>query len=322
MPRRSSTGRPLPSLAALGTLEAAIRTKSFLAAASELHVTPTAVSHQIKALEEALGVALFVRRNRRAEPTNAALNALSNLQAGFALLDKAVEQVTDKPVEETITICAEPALAAKWLVPKLRRLRSRDSRIRIRLQSSMGTIDTARFRGITPASFTNAGIDLSIRLGLGDYRGLVVERLLSLDVGPVLSPAGLLGQPPSDPRDLQAFILLHDRTRYRGARAWDWKQWFSSQGVEMETSPVVSLGSMALCVEAAIAGQGVALVPEALVQSELQFGRLIAPFEHVLPLDLAYYMVWPEEPRRPVLRDLRDWLHEEARQKRRGGPRR
>lgn len=308
MPRR-----PLPSLAALAALEAAIRTRSFVAAASQLNVTPTAISHQIKSLEDTLGVRLFARRNRRVEPTGAALAALADLQTGFAFLDRAVDHVREKAVEENITICAEPAFAARWLVPRLLRFRRRNARTRIRLQTSMGTIDTARFRGISPASFTNAGVDLSIRLGLGSYHGLFVERLLELTVSPVLSPSILFGQrPPCDPRALLALPLLHDGTRYRAKQTWDWKEWFGRQGVELNGAASMSFGSLSLALDAAAAGQGVALGPEPLVQEDVRQGKLVAPFDYSLPLDFGYFLVWPKEPQSAALRELRDWLFEEA----------
>lgn len=305
--------RPLPSLAALAALEAAIRTRSFVAAASQLHVTPTAISHQIRSLEDTLGVRLFVRRNRRVEPTGAALAALADLQTGFAFLDRAVDQLREKAVEEHITICAEPAFAARWLVPRLLRFQRRHAWTRIRLQTSMGTIDTARFKGISPASFTHAGVDLSIRLGLGAYHGLFVERLLDLTVSPVLSPSLLTGRRlPSDPRALLGLPLLHDGTRYRATQTWDWKEWFGRQGVEIDGAPSLSFGSLALALDAAAAGQGVALGPEPLVQADVRQGKLVAPFDYRLPLDFGYYLVWPKEPQSAGLSELRTWLLEEA----------
>ena len=163
----------LPSLTALSYFEAAARAQSFAVAAKELHVTPAAISHQIKALEEQLGVQLFVRHHRKVSLTPAAKAALPTLQGGFMALTQAVEQIrAHGDARWIITVCAEPVFATKWLVPRLHRFYACCPDAEVRLQASLSSVDTVRGGPATAASFRRANIDVAVRLGYGEYEDL------------------------------------------------------------------------------------------------------------------------------------------------------
>lgn len=173
--------RRLPPLIALSYLEAAERTQSFAAAAKELHVTPAAISHQIKALEEHLGVELFVRHHRKVRLTPAAKEALPVLQDGFAALAQAVEQIrAHGEARWIVTVCAEPLFATKWLVPRLHRFYAHCPEAEVRLQASLSSVDSVRGGPVGPAAFRSAGIDLAVRFGYGEYAELDAQHLMAI----------------------------------------------------------------------------------------------------------------------------------------------
>ncbi|MBS0251180.1 MAG: LysR family transcriptional regulator [Proteobacteria bacterium] len=300
----------LPSLSALAALEAAIRTRSFVGAAHELNVTATAVSHQIIALEELWGNKLFIRRNRRVEPTEVAKTALAQLQEGLSMLTLAVDHIKKSTSDETVTICADHLFATKWLVARIGKFNRKFPHIRVNIQSSSRTVDTAHFRGLSVATLRRARVDLTVRLGTGHYAGMQVDRLFPVSLTPVCDPELLIAGPPlSKPSDLFAYPLIHDRTRYAADPPINWDLWFSSNGVRPELlTPGLSCGSHALAIEAAISGQGIALGAEPIVRDDIRRGRLIAPIAATLKTSFGYYLICsPDELRTPVLL-LRDWI--------------
>lgn len=291
--------RRLPPLTALRAFEAAARHLSFTRAAAELHVTQTAISHQIKTLEAHLGLRLFRRLPRALLLTEEGQTYLPAVRAAFDQIAAATERLTTSGSGGTLTVSVLPSFAAKWLVPRLGRFRADHPEIDLRISATWHLVDFAR-----------EDVDLAIRLGRGVYPGLHVDRLLGEETFPVCSPALIGGSRPlKAPADLGKHTLLHDdATR-------TWRLWLEVAGVsdvDPERGPIFNDSSMLL--QAAIDGQGVALGRSALVAADLAAGRLVKPFDVVLPFDLAYYLVCPEASAdRPKIVAFRDWLLAEAR---------
>ncbi len=210
--------RSLPPLNALKAFEAAARHLSFTKSAAELNVTPAAVSHQVKALEELLGVPLFRRLTRALVLTDAGRAALPTLGQGFDLLADGVEQMRDHAESGVLTISVSPSFGAMWLVPRLERFRVRHPEIEIRMDGTDRLIDVAR-----------DGADVALRYGPGDYRGVRVDRLFGQVNTPVCSPALLIGaQPLRQPCDLCHHTLLH--IDWKDAEA-SWRMWLMAAGL-------------------------------------------------------------------------------------------
>ncbi len=302
----------LPPLIALSYFEVAARTKSFAAAAKELNVTPAAISHQIKALEEYLGVDLFVRHHRRVSLTPAARGALPELHEGFQTLGRAVDKIRSYGEERLIvTVCAEPLFATKWIVPRLHRFYARCPDAEVRLQASLHTVDRARESALGVSDLKRAGIDVSVRLGYGNYPDLAPRQLLSLDLVPLCAPE--LASSVEGIETLRGLPLLCDSTLTRVNEPYGWKEWFRQQGLDIGTLRELRFGNGLLALEAAIAGQGALLGSRELHQAELSAGKLVVLADHPLNCDQAYYVVSAGEGlERPIARQFREWLLEEA----------
>src|SRR6201987_4771692 len=175
----------LPPLSSLRAFEAAARHMSFSKAADELHVTPAAISHQIHALEEDLGVRLFHRGNRAIELTASARVLLPGLSDAFAGIQTAVRRLRQHNDTGTLTITASPSIAAKWLVLRLHRFQAQWPEIDVRISTSDDLVD-----------LTRGDFDLAIRYGAGRYPGLAVELLMQNEVFPACSPQLLETGPP------------------------------------------------------------------------------------------------------------------------------
>lgn len=305
----------LPPLIALAYFEAAARKQSFAAAAKELHVTPAAISHQVRALEEQLGVELFVRHHRNVSLTAAAKAALPALQDGFAALAQGVEQIrAQSETRWVITICAEPLFATKWLVPRLHRFYARCPEAEVRLQASLSSVDSTRSGPTGPTSFRRAGIDLAVRFGYGEYSELDSRRLLKVSLLPVWSPELERAWPSASPEVLLQQRFLSDSTAYRSSERFGWPQWFQYAGISAPRAlREQRFGNGLLALEAAVTGQGLLLAFPSLVQAELQSGKLIIAAHVEMPCPLAYFVVCqPSALERPIVQEFRDWLFTEA----------
>jgi LysR family glycine cleavage system transcriptional activator len=297
--------RNLPPLNSLRAFEAAARHLSFTKAAEELHVTPAAVSHQIKGLEEQLGVPLFRRLTRALRLTEAGQAALPVLRDGFDKLADGVDLLRAHEESGVVTVSLEPSFAAKWLVPRLDRLRAAHPELEVRLDA------TDRL-----ADFQRDNVDLAIRYGNGDYPGLEVEQLLSEEIFPVCSPKLRDGPAPlAQPADLRHHTLIHLDWEREDVGAPTWRMWLLAAGIhdiDFTRGPVFSMKSLAL--QAAIEGQGVALASSVLVRDDLAAGRLVVPFDLSVcdPLDFAYYIVVPKRTASlPKVAAFRGWLRDE-----------
>ncbi len=299
MASSQGAGRRLPPLKALRAFEAAARHLSFTRAAEELHVTQAAISHQIKALEEHLGVKLFRRLNRSLVLTEPAQHYLPSVRRAFDVLLEATDRLLASRERATLTVSVLPSFAARWLVPRLGRLLREHDDIDIRVAPSDALVD-----------FERDGVDVGIRYGLGRYPGLRADRLLTENIFPVCSPSLLRGpQPLREPTDLRRHVLLHTDDA-------DWRTWLLAAAVEdvdPTRGPFFTDSSMLL--QAAAAGHGVALARGVLAQDELAAGRLVRPFTLSLPTEYAYYVVSPaSRADEPAIVTFREWLLEEARE--------
>ena len=294
----------LPPLSALRAFEAAARLKSFSKAADELNVTPAAISHQIHALEDDLGVSLFHRLNRSVELTASARLLLPGLSEAFAGIQAAVRRLRAHNDTGTLTVTASPSIAAKWLVLRLHRFQEQYPDIDVRISTSDAVVDLSK-----------GDFDLAIRYGSGRYAGLDVELLLKNEVFPACSPRLLDDGPPlRAPSDLLQHALIHDQAVDRDPLAPTWAMWLKAAGVygaPAHPGLTFSLGSMA--VDAAIAGHGVALAYSTIAAADIAAGRLVRLFSLALPDLFAYYIVTaPGALERPKIRAFRAWLREEA----------
>ena len=309
---------PLPPLSSLRAFEAAARHMSFRKAAEELSVTPAAISHQLKTLEDYLGVRLFRRANRRVELTPAARAAVPFFQEGFKSIVEGVERLRQEEHANTLTVSAASSFAGKWLMPRLHRFVSRYPQIDVRLLARMRSAHVTRAlpvrRDINDTTLDDA--DVAIRFGDGDFPGMRVERLLELSVTPMVS-AQLLnaGHPLERIEDLRHYILLHDDTGYFRSGRLNWDCWLHAAGVSgIDTSHGVHFSHANLAIDAAVDGLGVVLSLPALAAPDLAVGRLVTPFELRVPTDFSYYIICdPADAERPAIQAFTGWLLEEAR---------
>jgi LysR family glycine cleavage system transcriptional activator len=311
----------LPPLNALKAFEAAARHLSVKKAAGELNVTPAAVSHQIRALEEYLGVQLFHRLNRALALTDAARACLPKLREGFDCLIKAVEVLRAQKGTGTLTVSAAPSFAARWLMPRLHRFFEAHPEVDVRLsarlrQVSAGGKGTVAERATIDAWLADS--DVAVLYGRGDYPGFRVDKLLALTVTPICSPRLITGPSPiTRPEDLRHHMLLHDDTGalYDGESFWD--VWLKAAGVhDVDVSHGPHFSHAVLAFEAAIEGVGAVATMPVLAAADLHSARLVTPFALRVPLVSAYYLVSSEAAAtRPAVVAFRDWLlHEAARQ--------
>ncbi|NML16068.1 LysR substrate-binding domain-containing protein [Azohydromonas caseinilytica] len=308
----------LPPLHLLRTFEVAARHLSFTKAAQELHVTPAAVSQQIKALEEALGVALFQRLTRALRLSDAGAALLPGVSEAFGCLAAAVERVR-APVAATLELAAPPSFASHWLVPRLDDFCERHPGIALRLSSSPDAVDRrgeAAALEALRAHADDAAAHGAILYGSGDYPGWRVDTLFTPHFLPVCAPA--LAASLREPSDLCRATLIHDETLagVGGPLGFGWPQWLQAAGVRGPAGARQRRFSNAvLAIEAALAGQGVTLVARELVAPQLAAGKLVAPFALSIPSPFAYRLVTAERSAaRPAVAALREWLLAQARE--------
>ena len=290
--------RRLPPLNALRAFEAAARHLSFSRAAEELHVTHAAISHQVRALEEEAGVALFHRTGRAVELTDAG-------RALLPVLSQALDQIADGWAQALgeeggpLTVSVEPSFAARWLVLRLGKFYRTHPEIELRLLPSSEVID-----------FERQNVDVGIRYGLGGWTDVIAEKLFEATVYPVCSPLLIDPRKPiRTPEDLRQYPLLHEETMGH------WLQWLEAAGVKnpkwAARGPLFIEASLAL--QAAAAGQGVALANDALAMTDLAEGRLVRLFDLEVPDEEAYWLVYPKRSaRKPKVQAFRAWIREEA----------
>lgn len=285
--------RQLPSLSALRAFEAAARLGSAKRAAAELSVTPAAISHQVRQLEDELGLALFVRRPRQLLVTPQGQALQRGLTGAFGAMLAAVDRVR-APQRRSLTLSATPAVASRWLVPRLPQLREACPGLDLRIHVSH-----------EPVALDGVEADAAIRYGSGHWPGLLAHKLFDNVFAPVCSPILAL----RDPRELPRHTLLHFAPPGARSAPVDWPAWQRRArvtGLDAGIGPVFS--DETHTISAALAGQGVALMSLALVADELRAGSLVQPFGPQLQAE-PFHLVYAEDRREDCwLTTLRDWI--------------
>lgn len=290
----------LPPLSALRAFEAAARHLSLTKAAAELNVTPGALSHQIRGLEDALGTRLFERRVRAIALTVDGRTLLPGLQQGFASIRDAVALLRSRADSRVLVVAAPPGFTSKWLAPRLYRFATTHPDIDTRISSAM-----------TLANFATDGIDVAVRtLAVDAARdpGLVTEQLVDISVVPVCSPRLLEGQKAVRcPADLLRLPLIYDESP-----TWlpTWSDWFGAAGIAHgAVGRGLRFSSPDHALDAAIEGGGLLLANSVLAFDDLRTGRLVAPVDRPLATNRAYYCLFPRSRagHRTIVA-FRDWI--------------
>ncbi len=301
--------RHLPPLNALRAFEAAGRHLSFTKAAEELNVTQAAISHQVKLLEETLGLSLFRRLNRRLQLTDAGAAYLPPLLDAFDGIAEATNRLHAGERSGPLKVSTLHSFAVKWLLPRLPRFLESHPEIDVLVSSGSYLVD-----------FLRDDFDVALRYGGGDYPGLQADILMGDEIVPVCSPVLLEREPPlRAPEDLRRVTLLHDVVRSTPDDP-DWRIWLAHAGVtgvDPDRGPRFSEANMVL--QAAIAGQGVALTRRVIAKDDLDAGMLVVPFGPALPTRFVYCLVYPpSSAERPKIKLFREWLLDEAARAREG----
>jgi LysR family transcriptional regulator, glycine cleavage system transcriptional activator len=289
----------MPPLNGLKTFESAARHLSFKAAAAELGVTQTAVSHQIKRLEQHLGKPLFIRRNRQLSLTDEAEAYMLVLRDAFERIKVGTARLLDVADDNVLTITTITTFAVQWLVPRLTSFQKLHPEIDVRITTSLSLVD-----------YADQGVDAGIRFGRGHWPGMRSDRLMSENIFPVCSPELLKGEHAlKSPEDLVHHTLLHISSMPDA-----WAQWLTAVGVDYpDPTAGPQFEMMMMSTRAAMDGMGVAIVSEAMTEDDMNSDRLIRPFDFKLPTEAAYYFVAPElTADLPKVALFRNWLKDQV----------
>lgn len=272
--------RTLPNLSCLRGFEAAARQMSFTAAAQELNVSQTAISHQVKKLEEQLEISLFNRYGKTISLTSAGEKLLSAAGESLGILYDTVAEIRTEAQANVLTISVTPSFASKWLVQRLDYFWHEYPTIQLRIHHSLEL-----------ANFITDSVDVAIRAGDGNWSGTVTKLDLNLELSPICHPSLVKGvRPLKTADDLQHYKLLHEDNHD------DWTSWLETVGateVDPNSGDVMNdSNSLGIAVENC---QGVALGRMALIENDLKLGRIAKPFDVSIPSPFAYYLVCPEK---------------------------
>lgn len=284
----------LPPLNALRAFEASARQLSFTKAAEELFVTQAAISHQIKSLEEHLGIKLFMRKNRALLLTEEGQSYYLDIKDIFNAIKESTERLLARGAKGAITVSLQPSFAIQWLVPRLNAFNALHPDIDVRIKA----VDQ-------PDNSLTEDVDVAIYYGRGRWSNIHADKMYTEYLIPVCSPLVLNGKKPLGTlNDLSHHTLLHDTSRR------DWKRWFNAvglKGMNVNHGPIFSHSSMVL--QAAIHGQGIALAHSTLAKPDIDSGRLVCPFNDVLISKNGYYFVCRESQLEiGKIAAFRDWV--------------
>ena len=288
----------MPPLHALMCCEAAARHMSIKLAAEELCVTASAVSQQIAKLEALMNVRLFIRTPRSLTLTDEGRQYLAAVRPAFAQIEAATRHLLEQETSHSVALSCTRGFAVQWLLPGLAEFEQANPGVEVQISTSNRRVDLLA-----------EGYDFAIRHGGGSYPGLEVDRLVDDDLCPLCSPQLLVpGRALNSPRELGDYPLLHDEHRR------DWALWFSSLGfpdLNTDRGPVFIDSNGAL--EAAIAGQGIALLRRSLARDALRQGALVPALESTVASPIAYYLVYaPSALLQPLNRRFRNWITSRA----------
>jgi len=295
----------LPPLDLLATFEAAARHLSFTKAAAERFVTQSAISRQMRTLEDELGTALFRRQHRALTLTPQGARLFAVCTAVLAQLRAAVRELRAPSQREVLALTTTPGLASFWLIPRLPGFTRAHPGIDVRLDATFEMRELAR-----------EGFDLAIRYARPEK--VAGQALFGEKVLPVCSPKLLRQLPLAAPQDLAAHTLLQLEPSASGSAAIEWEPWLQAMGLaDLEPAARLSMSGYNEVVAAAVAGQGVALGRRPLVDELLREGRLVAPLARTIATPRSYILVVdPAARARPAVRALEAWLLQQAAQER------
>jgi LysR family transcriptional regulator of beta-lactamase len=281
---------PIP-LNALRAFEASARHLSFTRAANELCVTQAAISHQIRALEDRLGVGLFRRSNRGLKLTDEGLALAPTLFDAFGAIDRLFERFESGGVQDVLTVSAVGTFAVGALLERLPAFRTAHPGIDLRLLTNNNKVD-----------LVTEGLDCAIRFGDGAWHGVEAELICTAPLSPLCVPA--LARRLREPADLLRAPLL------RSYRPQDWPAWFRAAGLEYSAVRGPLFDSSLIMVQAAILGEGVALAPHGLFRRELESGQIVRPFAIEVELDGYWLTRLKSRPQTNAMRIFHRWLVE------------
>lgn len=287
--------RRLPPLNALRVFESSARNCSFAAAAEELFVTASAVSHQIKTLEEYLGVSLFSRNKRKVELTPAGEQYLTSIKHALDEIEVATQRLTANLETNVVTISVAPNFLTRWLMPRMARFQEKYPDIELQINASMGLID-----------FNRSNTDMAVYFGNGEWDDIEVHFLRNVMLVPVCSPRLMKGRfPLNKPEDLRHHTLI-----YVNKRKYEWENWLEQAGVAFITPKgSLQLSSSQLATAAAQEGLGVALADSTLTSREISSGHLLVPFDIMLDTHKAFYLVYRKHrPLTAGMKAFKEWL--------------
>ena len=282
----------LPSLTTLPVLEAAARLQSFSAAAAELNVTHGAVSHQIRSLENHLGVTLFSRVGRRVVLTPEGAGLAEAVRGALGKVAEAVEALNPVERERKLKISVLPSFASRWLMPRLGKFLEAHPQYEISVEALQ-----------TRANFVTDGVDVGIRFGVGPWPGLHSERVAGDIYFPVCSPKFRRGKLPTKPSQLAGLTLFRNEPAL-------WESWFAAAGVDLPP-PVTGIdyNDAALFLQQAIAGDGIALTRRSLIGNDLANGKLVKLFDIEVRAEQSYHLVClPQHAHSRKVRAFREWF--------------
>jgi LysR family glycine cleavage system transcriptional activator len=292
----------MPPLNALRAFEATARHLSATKAAGELHVTLGAVSHQLRALEDFLGLELFVRGHRQLYLTERGEQYYQAISSSFSTIRAATVALKRPSAKGTLKVRAYTTFALRWLIPRLSSFYADHQSVELVLSTSNDPVD-----------FNRDQLDFAIRLGNGTWPGARSERLIANILVPVCSPRlAARGPAVKRPADLANHVLLQSDWPERRD---DWREWLRGEGIKRaDHYNFIYFESSALCYQAAIEGQGFAMAQTALIEDDLASGKLVSPFRSALDKGpYTYYLIYPESRRlTPQMESFRDWLVAEA----------
>lgn len=290
--------RRLPPLNALRVFESAARHRSFAEAGKELFVTSSAVSHQVKTLEEYLGLSLFDRSRRTVTLTPAGEQYLTSVRHAFDEIEMATQRLTANQESNVVKISVAPTFLTRWLMPRMARFQDLYPDIELEINASMGLLD-----------FDRTSTDMAVYFGSGDWDDIEAHFLCKVMLVPVCSPRLLNGKLPLEkPEDLAKHTLIHV-----SKRKWEWENWLQQSGVDfISARRSLQMSSGQLATEAAQEGMGVALADSTLSSREIKSGKLVVPFDIQLDTHRAYYLVYRKQ--RPLtngMKAFKEWLMSE-----------
>lgn len=294
--------RRLPPLASLRAFEAAARHLSFKRAAAELLVTPTAISHQVRLLEQTIGRPLFERRTRQVVMTETARMLYPVLRDGFDAFARAMDELSRWPPREVVTISATRAFTARWLVPRVAAFQKLRPDIDLRLLASDEVVDLRA-----------GAADLAIRYGRKPFAGLHAESLAVERYAPVAHPSLDLRRRT----DLARVRLIHFEWHKPAPDNPTWRRWFKAAGLRDSETPGLHFTDESHAIQAVAAGHGVGLLSLTLVADDIAAGALISPFGPQIAGKGGYLVHSSERPMSVAASAAHAWLLSELRPPRR-----